>query len=256
LTLTTPDPPNASFSPPSLAFGNQQTGTASAPLQVTVENTGQLQLQVTERAISGPNASDFAISGGSCPVPPFGLGAHESCTVAAIFTPTATGTREALLRFTHNAAGSPHDVALSGSGIAVESPPPGSGTPSPTPTPTPTPELDTTAPKVTFKTTSVTATPRGYVRIPIVCPAVEPDGFCGGRLRLVLLNGTTATAAARIVGTKSFTVTAGATKKVRLRLTRYGRQRLARLRVRAIARMVDKFDNVGTTRRKLTIRRG
>jgi hypothetical protein len=97
------------------------------------------------------------------------------------------------------------------------------------------------------------------VRIPIVCPAVEPDGFCGGRLRLVLLNGTTATAAARIVGTKSFTVTAGATKKVRLRLTRYGRQRLARLgrlRVRAIARMVDKFDNVGTTRRKLTIRRG
>ena len=125
LDIASTPPPSPTFTPSSLAFGDQQVGTTSFPQPVTIGNTGQTQLEVTGRSIVGTNPGDFAISGGTCGTS-FTLDQGQSCTVEATFTPAAVGARSAQISFTDNAPGSPHDVGLSGTGF-TPSPPDGSG---------------------------------------------------------------------------------------------------------------------------------
>ena len=150
---------------------------------------------------------------------------------------------------------------------------PATPTPEPTPTPTPTPEptpsddnplaptppfaplVDTVAPLVSVSSAPLRANKRGYVRLPIECDADEPAD-CEGNVRLVLLRSTTA-AAARIVARASFDIAAGDTKRVRMRLSKFARRRLARrgrIRVRAVVVVEDAAGNLRTIRRKLTVR--
>jgi hypothetical protein len=44
------------------------------------------------------------------------LAAGASCTISVTFKPTKTGARSATLKITDNAAGSPQQVLLSGTG--------------------------------------------------------------------------------------------------------------------------------------------
>ncbi len=59
-----------SFTPPSLSYGNQGTGSTSAAQTVTVTNTGTAALHVTSVTITGTNAGDFAKSADTCTGPP------------------------------------------------------------------------------------------------------------------------------------------------------------------------------------------
>jgi hypothetical protein len=103
--------PVASISPSSpFDFGNQVVGQTSAAQVFTVQNTGNADLNMVSAAASG----DFAISSDECSgtsVAPGGM-----CTISVTFTPTQTGSLGGTLTITDNAADSPQQISLSGTG--------------------------------------------------------------------------------------------------------------------------------------------
>ncbi len=100
--------PAVSFSPTSLTFPSQFVGTTGLPINVTLTNTGDVQLTISNVTTS---ANFAAISGCTTNLPP-GVG----CTIGVFFDPMATGSVTGTLTTTDNAPGSPHTVALSGTG--------------------------------------------------------------------------------------------------------------------------------------------
>lgn len=115
--------PALAESPASLAFPQTQTGQTSAPMVVTVKNIGNLLASFTSIAISGPNSSDFAKSSDSCTTNVI-LQPNHICTVSLTYSPANTGTSQATLVITDDAAGSPQKIALSGTAVAPPPPVP------------------------------------------------------------------------------------------------------------------------------------
>ncbi len=94
-------------------FGELTVGTGSAPVAVTLANSGGATLQVT--ALTAPTAP-FARSGGSCAATaPITLGAGANCTLTYTFSPTAAGAASQTLTVTADAPGS-GTITLSGTG--------------------------------------------------------------------------------------------------------------------------------------------
>lgn len=106
--------PVATLTPASLAFGNVQQATTSASQTVTLKNTGNAALTISGIAIAGSNPTDFAQTN-NCGV---SLAAGVSCSISVTFTPASIAGFSATLTVTDNAAGSPHQVSLTGAGIA------------------------------------------------------------------------------------------------------------------------------------------
>ncbi|HEX7983525.1 MAG TPA: choice-of-anchor D domain-containing protein [Duganella sp.] len=106
-----------SLSAPSVNFGAQLTGAASAVSTITVNNSGQAPLTFTSIAVSGANANFFTL-GGSCaaatPVP-----ANGACTVTVQATPTAAGAFAASLTLASNASNGAATIGLSGTASAA-----------------------------------------------------------------------------------------------------------------------------------------
>jgi phosphodiesterase/alkaline phosphatase D-like protein len=105
--------PVVTFSPTSLAFGNQPLNTTSAAQTLTLSNTGTAILTITGVSITGTNAGNFAQTN-NCGT---SIAAGANCTISVTFRPTATGSRTASVSVADNAAGSPQRVTLSGTGI-------------------------------------------------------------------------------------------------------------------------------------------
>ncbi len=110
--------PRAGASPTSLAFGTVRRGQTSSAKTVTFMSTGTAPLSVSSVRITGANASDFKLQSDGCTGAV--LAGGKSCTVSVAFAPTALNGRNASLTFAHSAAGSPLQVALKGTGGAVE----------------------------------------------------------------------------------------------------------------------------------------
>src|SRR5690349_7296554 len=110
-----PAVPSITVSPGSISFGNQLVNTRSNSGVVTVTNTGSANLVLSAAAVTGTNASDFSFSPSTFPrtVTP---GANTTFTI--VFTPASPGPRSATFTLTDNAGGSPHSLALSGTGLA------------------------------------------------------------------------------------------------------------------------------------------
>lgn len=115
--------PLASFSSTSLSFGNQPSGSTSAPQMITITNTGNQTLVIAQQLLAGANPVEFALSG---PSPPAGctaggnVGAGASCEVDVAFAPTSTGPASAQLEVFDNSggiSGSEQIVTLTGTGI-------------------------------------------------------------------------------------------------------------------------------------------
>ncbi len=100
--------PVLALTPSSLTFAPQAVGTTSDVQKVRLSNNGTKALDITSIAAGG----DFAQTN-DCPatVAPAGF-----CTLSVTFTPMAAGTRTGAIMITDNAAGSPHKLALTGSG--------------------------------------------------------------------------------------------------------------------------------------------
>jgi hypothetical protein len=109
--------PVATLAPTSLAF-SATTGTTSAAQTTTLTNSGNAALNIASIAIGGTNPADFSETN-NCPA---SLAAGASCTVSVKFAPASVASYTAALAVTDNASGSPHTVALSGTGTAAPAP--------------------------------------------------------------------------------------------------------------------------------------
>jgi len=127
-TLTTAALPSAhaagaivELTPTEIVFPDTQVGTQSAPRSVTLTNTGDAPLTVSDVWGSPPGSSgmfDHLVedcSGHS-------LSAGESCQVDVFFEPTVNGEHTGELTFVDDAPGSPHIVRLSGVGVGSTAP--------------------------------------------------------------------------------------------------------------------------------------
>jgi hypothetical protein len=106
--------------PSSLDFGSQTVATTTVPKLVSVTNIGADTLNIS--LITATSEFSTVTSCGTTLAP------GGSCAIAVSFTPSAAGSRSGTLTITDDAAGSPHAVALVGTGVAA--PAAGSGTPS------------------------------------------------------------------------------------------------------------------------------
>lgn len=113
--------PVASISPTSLTLASTAIGNTSAAQSVTVSNTGTAPLTLSTISLS--NTADYIISGGDCTAGGT-VAIGGSCTVSVAFRPAvgAAGTRSGTLSITHNAAGSPGSVTLSGTATPAPAP--------------------------------------------------------------------------------------------------------------------------------------
>jgi chitodextrinase len=108
--------PLVNLSTTSLGFGDRQTGIPGSPLPVTLTNVGGGTLAISSIGISGGNSGDFTQTNNCGST----LAVGASCTINVTFTASATGTRSSSLTITDNAPGSPHTVALSGTGTGFD----------------------------------------------------------------------------------------------------------------------------------------
>jgi len=93
-------------------FGDQQVGTSSNPIPVTLSNQGTVTLNISEITIGGTNPGDFSQTNNCGTSVPAG----GQCTIQVTFTPTQKGTRSAKLQVYDDVEPSPQEVALGGTG--------------------------------------------------------------------------------------------------------------------------------------------
>ncbi len=100
-------------SPTSLNFGNVTTGTSSASQSVTVTNTGNSKVGISQIAAGG---TGYSVTGGSTPVT---LSPSQTLTLTTQFHPAVAGSVNGSISISSNATGSPAAVSLSGTGVAT-----------------------------------------------------------------------------------------------------------------------------------------
>ena len=109
--------PVVSLVPASLTWGKIAVGTTASAKTVTLTNTGSVALDITSLTITGTDPGDFGFktvaksckNGGT-------VAAGGTCKIVVTFKPTATGPRSADVTITDNAANSPQQVPLAGTG--------------------------------------------------------------------------------------------------------------------------------------------
>ena len=101
-----------SISPTSLSFGNITTGTSSTSQNVSISNTGNASVTISQITLSG---SDYTMTGGSAPVT---LSPSQNLNLTILFSPTVAGSLNETISIVSNASGSPATVSLSGTGVA------------------------------------------------------------------------------------------------------------------------------------------
>lgn len=105
-----------SVSPSALTFATQAVGVASAPLALTVTNSGGAPMGSPGFAWTGAAASSFSVGSTTCTGT---LAAGASCTAQVLFTPTIAGSNVASLNVSSPTAGvQAVAVAVSGTGTA------------------------------------------------------------------------------------------------------------------------------------------
>ncbi len=103
--------PAVALSPDSLQYASQTIGSSSQPQTVLLRNMSSALLSISSITTTG----DFAETddcGNDVP-------AAGSCTFSATFTPATSGTRNGTIVIGDDAAGSPHVISLSGSGLGA-----------------------------------------------------------------------------------------------------------------------------------------
>jgi Abnormal spindle-like microcephaly-assoc'd, ASPM-SPD-2-Hydin len=112
--------PAVLLSPVVLAFGTQRVGANSKMQVVLLKNTGSAPLNINSVIrIDGASASEFHFHTvhEPCPETTGEVAPNASCSVGIVFAPVSSGAKNAQLIIEDDAAGSPHTVELSGSGV-------------------------------------------------------------------------------------------------------------------------------------------
>jgi len=101
--------PSVAFSANSLTFGDEEEGSTSEPLLITLTNTGTAPLTITNIAVSA-NFAETNTCGAT-------LAAGANCAINVTLAPNTTGSLTGTVTFTDNAAGSPQTVSLKGTAV-------------------------------------------------------------------------------------------------------------------------------------------
>ncbi|HVI08015.1 MAG TPA: choice-of-anchor D domain-containing protein, partial [Candidatus Binatia bacterium] len=112
--LGTQSGPAVYLSFPCYTFPNQKVGTTGAAKVVTLKNGGNAVLTFSGIGIGGNNPTSFAQTN-TCGT---SLAAGASCTISVTFTPPSGATFTGFVMISDNAAGSPHNIGLVGTGTA------------------------------------------------------------------------------------------------------------------------------------------
>ena len=112
-----------SLSPSTVNFANQLVGTASAPVALTITNTGTGALVISSISFSGTNPTDF-IQKNTCTAP---IAPAATCLINVTFTPAAVGARTASMILADNASNAPQSVPLTGTAMNFIIDPPNIG---------------------------------------------------------------------------------------------------------------------------------
>ena len=103
-----------------LSFGSLGKGKASTAQMVTVTNTGNSSMTLTNVTITGTNPADFKIDSTTtnCVVTAGAvLYAGQTCNIGVVFTPAAVGARKATLTLLDNTITGADTVTLAGTGV-------------------------------------------------------------------------------------------------------------------------------------------
>jgi len=117
LTVTVATSPGVSLAPASVNFGTRTVSTTSPPTTVTLTNSGSGALTIS--SITGSGNFGFT---STCPLLTPPIAPAGSCAINITFTPLTVGALTGSITIVSTAPGSPHTIALSGSGSAVAVP--------------------------------------------------------------------------------------------------------------------------------------
>jgi hypothetical protein len=104
--------PTASFSPSTVAFGNQEIGIKSSSMTTTLTNTGSYPLNINSVTMTGSKPGDYSQSN-NCPS---SLAAGASCTFTVWVTAGGSGSRNATLTVNDNASAGTTTASLTATG--------------------------------------------------------------------------------------------------------------------------------------------
>ncbi|MEJ1964818.1 MAG: choice-of-anchor D domain-containing protein [Gammaproteobacteria bacterium] len=97
----------------SLSFGAQTTTAASAPMSLTVTNTGVVSLPIASIALSTTGQSPFSQTSNCGTSVAVGAG----CTISVVFDPASSGSASATLSINTSGGAGTQTVSLSGTGV-------------------------------------------------------------------------------------------------------------------------------------------
>ena len=103
--------PGIALSPQQVNFGNRTLNQDSDPQIVTLINAGSAPLSITSITASG----EFSQTNDCGTAVPAGSG---TCRIQIIFSPTTPGSRTDQIIVNDNASGSPHEITVTGTGVA------------------------------------------------------------------------------------------------------------------------------------------
>jgi hypothetical protein len=102
--------PNVTLGNPCWTFASSILGTSvSQPFAVV--NSGKSVLTISNVTITGTNAADYSQTNTCTSLAP-----GAKCVITVSFKPSVLGPESAYVMITNNAVGSPHNIALVGSG--------------------------------------------------------------------------------------------------------------------------------------------
>ncbi|NHZ73609.1 MAG: choice-of-anchor D domain-containing protein, partial [Nitrospirae bacterium] len=111
-----PSPPRAVFHPDPMSLGQQRVGIPGESQFLSITNEGERPMPISGLILRGPAAKEFELVSEDCSARE--LAALESCKVELELTPSAVGSREALVELQGDFRQAPVTVALAGTGIA------------------------------------------------------------------------------------------------------------------------------------------
>lgn len=100
------------------SFGDVPAGTASQPRTITLVNGGTDNLLISTVNLTANSSGMFSLAAGGDGCSGATLAPSQSCTVQAVFSPSALGPQSAVLSISSNDPTTPSlDIALSGTGL-------------------------------------------------------------------------------------------------------------------------------------------
>jgi hypothetical protein len=162
-----------SVSPPSVDFPNQYVGTSGLPQTVTLTNTADTVITITNVTTSPVDFAPLSSCGNS-------VGPGAQCSIGVFFDPTTSGVRNGVLTITDSAINSPQIVPLTGMGQDFSVAPSSSST-------------TTVVPGQAAKYTVAVAPGGGFNQtVTLTCSGAPAQSSCSVSPSSVTLNGKTA----------------------------------------------------------------